>query len=253
MDLTQLHCHLSGCIRDGCPINEQSDRKCRIYNCEKNAGKGRTLCHMHKERWKNYKSFDLPKKQKLPNGIVKICKIHGELKKEQTTRHVKGNYYCLQCKKIYRQKNKEKIKEYNLKTRLRRQNWIKQDRLENPEKHKEYGKKYYSINGEEWNDKKITKKYKITLDQYKKMIIDSENKCEICKQEETRKIGKREKTCRLALDHDHKTLKIRGILCSKCNLMLDKCNDSIEILENAIKYLKKHSKEAENGCAWSKQ
>lgn len=42
----------------------------------------------------------------------------------------------------------------------------------------------------------------------------------------------------LCVDHCHKTLKFRGLLCFNCNLGLGKFQDSIKILENAIIYLK---------------
>lgn len=41
------------------------------------------------------------------------------------------------------------------------------------------------------------------------------------------------------LDHDHKTGKVRGILCRGCNNGLGHFDDSLEKLLNAIVYLKK--------------
>jgi hypothetical protein len=40
------------------------------------------------------------------------------------------------------------------------------------------------------------------------------------------------------IDHDHKSGKIRGILCDKCNRMLGFANDSYNILIQAAEYLK---------------
>jgi hypothetical protein len=42
----------------------------------------------------------------------------------------------------------------------------------------------------------------------------------------------------MCIDHDHTTLKVRGILCNKCNFGIGQLNDNIERLENAITYLK---------------
>ena len=41
-------------------------------------------------------------------------------------------------------------------------------------------------------------------------------------------------------DHDHQSLTFRGWLCRKCNLGLGNFNDSIERMQNAIEYLKRH-------------
>ena len=44
----------------------------------------------------------------------------------------------------------------------------------------------------------------------------------------------------LAVDHDHQTGQIRGLLCSKCNVAIGYLSDSLEILKNAFAYLEKH-------------
>lgn len=39
------------------------------------------------------------------------------------------------------------------------------------------------------------------------------------------------------VDHNHKTDRIRGLLCHNCNLLLGFAEENIKILKNAIKYL----------------
>jgi Recombination endonuclease VII len=41
------------------------------------------------------------------------------------------------------------------------------------------------------------------------------------------------------VDHDHRTGKVRGILCGGCNLILGHAKDSVEVLQRAIFYLQK--------------
>ena len=43
---------------------------------------------------------------------------------------------------------------------------------------------------------------------------------------------------RLAIDHDHKTGLIRGLLCSMCNRAIAKFRDNAEKLQSAANYLK---------------
>lgn len=42
------------------------------------------------------------------------------------------------------------------------------------------------------------------------------------------------------IDHNHKTKQNRGILCSKCNMMIGLLKESPEIIASAIEYLRKH-------------
>ena len=42
------------------------------------------------------------------------------------------------------------------------------------------------------------------------------------------------------IDHDHKTGKIRSILCNKCNVGLGMFNDDTAVLRRAAKYIEKH-------------
>ena len=41
----------------------------------------------------------------------------------------------------------------------------------------------------------------------------------------------------VAIDHNHVTGEIRGLLCNACNKGIGFLNDDIRLLKNAIKYL----------------
>jgi hypothetical protein len=63
------------------------------------------------------------------------------------------------------------------------------------------------------------------------MVEAQGNKCKICGNPETVK-GRS-----LSVDHCHRTGKIRGLLCGKCNTGLGKFRDSDKILKKALDYL----------------
>lgn len=73
--------------------------------------------------------------------------------------------------------------------------------------------------------------YNIDVYDYMKMYESQKGKCKICLKLERN--GRN-----LSVDHCHNTNRIRGLLCSDCNLTLDKWNDDIEIFKRAIEYLK---------------
>lgn len=84
----------------------------------------------------------------------------------------------------------------------------------------------------------LKKRYNIKIEDYNKMLAEQSGVCAICNRQETQiRLGKVQS---LGVDHDHKTGKIRGILCAKCNTLLGKAEDDINILNSAIDYLTKH-------------
>lgn len=55
---------------------------------------------------------------------------------------------------------------------------------------------------------------------YTRLLFKQNNKCAICKNNEVKVDKQRNKTTRLAVDHCHDTLKVRGLLCFQCNTKL---------------------------------
>lgn len=110
--------------------------------------------------------------------------------------------------------------------------------IEKKHKHKtgdRYYKKYYKINREKINEKRILRCYNITPECYKKMMESQNDCCAICKKHQS--TFKR----RLCIDHNHETNKIRGILCDNCNTMIGLSKDSIQTFQSAIKYIQKYN------------
>lgn len=107
-------------------------------------------------------------------------------------------------------------------------------RKANPEKH---NKKYRNPQGEfkvklkeyrkNWA---LKKRYGITLNQYNSLVKYQNGQCLICK-------GNQNLRRPLAVDHCHKTGKIRGLLCDPCNIGLAFFRDNKSSLAQAIKYL----------------
>ncbi len=61
--------------------------------------------------------------------------------------------------------------------------------------------------------------------------------CPICKKSSIPYI-----TANLVIDHDHDTGNAREWICDSCNTGLGRFKDNIELMQEAIKYLKKHAK-----------
>jgi ribosomal protein L34E len=78
--------------------------------------------------------------------------------------------------------------------------------------------------------RKLLQTYGISVEQYDEMLARQKGICAIC--------GYEPRVQRLAVDHDHKTGRIRGLLCSRCNHALAWIEDnSPSIYERAVDYL----------------
>lgn len=117
-------------------------------------------------------------------------------------------------------------------------------RKKNPEKTKEYNKKWYYERGKHakrirrtnqyWidyqRDYDLKRAYGITLEDYKNMLKAQNGCCAIC--------GKTGLERKLVVDHNHTTGKIRGLLCDKCNIGLHYIEQA-DFVKNAFIYLRK--------------
>lgn len=60
-------------------------------------------------------------------------------------------------------------------------------------------------------------KYKLTEDEYLRLLDEQDGVCAICGKPETVRRGAAEP--RLSVDHDHATERVRGLLCQSCNVI----------------------------------
>lgn len=77
----------------------------------------------------------------------------------------------------------------------------------------------------------ILKTYGLTLEQYEALYEAQGGVCYIC-QRATGKVR------RLAVDHDHNSGYVRGLLCKPCNSVLAHARDDGEFFERAFEYLR---------------
>lgn len=104
----------------------------------------------------------------------------------------------------------------------------------------EYNRQWYMKNRERglrWRKNGHLKRtFGITLEEYEDMLEKQDRKCAICESTSGGNSQYGEK--KLAVDHDHDTGKVRGLLCENCNRSLGMMRDSVELLGKAIVYLK---------------
>jgi len=86
------------------------------------------------------------------------------------------------------------------------------------------------------NSKRMKNDFGITLDEYRVLLARQGGVCAICQKEEkatTRHGGPKN----LAIDHDHNSGTIRGLLCMTCNLSIGLLRDDARVIQSAIRYV----------------
>ena len=74
------------------------------------------------------------------------------------------------------------------------------------------------------------KKFGVSNEVYQALYESQGGRCAICRATSKKSFN---------IDHDHATLKIRGLLCLQCNCLLGYAKDDINTLQSAIEYLRK--------------
>lgn len=106
-----------------------------------------------------------------------------------------------------------------------------------------YDKDHYKKVATDLRHRQLERIYGLTLEDYKRLYNKQEGKCAICKtfkNPQTFARGSRHTDC-LFVDHNHKTGKVRGLLCHKCNFGLGYFQDSSHLLQQATSYLEENA------------
>jgi len=112
--------------------------------------------------------------------------------------------------------------------------------------HAEYMRKwqrhYRDTQPERYQKYEFKRRYGLDFEAYQRLLGAQKGKCAVCGREETRVNRRSGEPHRLAVDHCHDTTDhtyVRGLLCSGCNTGLGMFGESVERLQQAIRYLKK--------------
>lgn len=95
---------------------------------------------------------------------------------------------------------------------------------DNIEQHRAAGRAYYDSHKLQARKNHLKRTYGLSLEDYNKMLMAQNNCCLVCGRDQS-KLSRN-----LSVDHDHKTGKIRGLLCDVCNGFLGIVQDDVKKL-----------------------
>ena len=81
--------------------------------------------------------------------------------------------------------------------------------------------------------KHLREKYNLSYEKFQQMVTSQNNECAICGEDMNPP----------NVDHHHDSNLVRELLCRACNQLLGNAKERIHILEESIKYIRRH-----NGC-----
>jgi hypothetical protein len=170
-----------------------------------------------------------------PRKVMCMCgELHCKVKtREAAARHeARHPGSGLAANKKWREKNRDKIRERDLKryaadpdgAKRRSRAW----RERSPEKAAEHHRTWREA-GIRWHYRTL---YGLEVGDKESILKAQVGLCAICHTDTPKGKG-------WHVDHCHDSKVVRGVLCHHCNLMLGHARDSIDTLRTAINYLEK--------------
>ncbi len=135
-------------------------------------------------------------------------------------------YQCSEC-------NRKDMRQWRKDNPEKHRESVKAWRRSRPDKVAQYAKNWRKNNPEKALSNQFRDNHGITVEQYNSMLNAQNGCCAICKRN---KFGKG-RASKLWVDHCHTELRIRGLLCQRCNLGIGYFEDDPKLLQAAIAYL----------------
>ena len=144
--------------------------------------------------------------------------------------------------------SKPKTPEQKTASKKRSADWYKKNKGKNRESHAANQRAWRAANpdkvramrkrvpSEALRAIQLRVKYSLTVAEYENMLATQGGECAICRNVERSK-DRGGKLRRLAVDHDHVSRRVRGLLCSFCNRAIGLLKDDPTIVEAAFLYL----------------
>ena len=91
-------------------------------------------------------------------------------------------------------------------------------------------------------DRYLRATYGISIELYEAMLTYSGGKCWIC--------GGKSGGKNLAVDHNHRNGRVRGLLCKRCNTTIARWKDDAETMQRAANYIRGDGQIVEEIIEW---
>lgn len=107
--------------------------------------------------------------------------------------------------------------------------------LDSVEGRRKYSRAFRENNYDAYRDRELKKSFGIGIKEYREKLVEQNGVCACCKQPET--TIRQGRLLALAVDHNHSTGQIRGLLCGSCNVALGMLKEDKNVIRSLLNYL----------------
>ncbi|URN16991.1 MULTISPECIES: endonuclease VII domain-containing protein [Streptomyces] len=218
-------------------------KRCSVPGCER-PFVAKDYCRLHYDRVQKTGSPDAPYPE-LEEKACTDCKIVKPV--SEYSRKGRGKWgqqkyqsYCKSCENERRKARPKTLEQIEAARNYRRE-WA--DRNREKLNRQQAARRAKDPELYAWREYKnhLWKKYRLTWEEYERLYQEQAGKCAICP-------AKLEDNARRrpAVDHDHDSGVVRGLLCDPCNKGLGHFRDNLALLRAAVSYLERSSMELES-------
>jgi hypothetical protein len=249
---TASPCSFSGCDKKSyrgalCSAHYRAEQLkkhpiCAVAGCEnhqKTLSSG--LCEKHLFRYTRHGSIEQPRNKDW--GARETHPLygtyHGQRRKPNGMCKEWADDFWVFVKAVSPKPEGHTLRKYNQKEPIGPSNWYWKESIPSKDPAK-WQKVWREHNPDKVKNMQLRKMYGITFDEYKTMLEGQRHKCAICNNPETAVDAKGAERF-MAVDHCHKSGKIRALLCAACNKSLGGFKDDPKLLRKAAEYLEAHA------------
>lgn len=152
------------------------------------------------------------------------------------------NKRCNVCKTVLTIENKVHWRQLCKECRKKENKAYMDDYKQDPEwikHHRATSRAHYHTHKSQRKNTILLREYGLSLDSYNELVKMQDGKCAICGLPE--RALNRGLPKALAVDHCHRTGKVRALLCHACNTGIGSFGDNPELLDKATIYLRQHA------------
>lgn len=222
---------------------------CTVVGCGRHQFVG-GLCQTHHKRVQRYGSLELDQRAHDRGARERhplYQSWHGQRRVARLCAEWRDDFWAFVATVGERPSPRHTIRRPDQSRPLGPDNWLWHEQTCSTEDAKLYQREWRKRNADRSKSSSLKKSFGIDITKFNRMLDEQGGVCAICRKPEGAKSPGSDTARYLAVDHCHATGRIRGLLCTGCNMMVGNCEKHPEVIDGLITYLQKHKASLKDG------